>query len=102
MKQDQRIENLHTFARIYGYVKYFHPSDEAAAIDWERFAAYGAKQVENAKNETELKTILNEIFLPIAPSIIIDSEKDEMKFNLSALMRDVSSPKWKVLKLPLT
>ena len=28
----QRIEYLKTFAKIYGYVKYFHPSDEAAQI----------------------------------------------------------------------
>jgi len=38
---DQRIENIGTYDKIYGYVKHFHPSDEASAIDWDRFAIYG-------------------------------------------------------------
>ena len=28
------VQNLETFARLYGYVRYFHPSNEAAAINW--------------------------------------------------------------------
>jgi hypothetical protein len=35
-------ENLNAFAKAYGYVKYFHPSDEASGTDWNRFAIYGA------------------------------------------------------------
>ena len=27
-----------TFTKLYGYVRYFHPSDEASNIDWENFA----------------------------------------------------------------
>ena len=37
----QQLENITAFNRLYGYVKYFHPSDEAAAIDWDKFAIYG-------------------------------------------------------------
>jgi len=85
-EQNKRVENLYTFARVYGYVKYFHPSDEASNIDWERFAAYGAKRVENAKNETELISILKDIFLPIAPSLIICRESDGTKFDLNSIM----------------
>ena len=33
-----QIEYLKTFSRAYGYVKYFHPSDEADKIDWDKFA----------------------------------------------------------------
>src|SRR5690554_5495314 len=32
------LEELHAFAKLYGYVRYFHPSDEAAAADWEAIA----------------------------------------------------------------
>lgn len=41
--QGRRIANLEAFARLYGYVRFFHPSDEAAALDWDRFAVYGAR-----------------------------------------------------------
>ncbi len=33
------LTNLIAFARLLGYVRYFHPSDQAAAADWGRFAA---------------------------------------------------------------
>lgn len=32
------LENLVALTRLLGYVRYFHPSDPAAAADWERFA----------------------------------------------------------------
>jgi hypothetical protein len=37
------VQNLRTFAKIYGYVRYFHPSDEASEINWQRFLLYGSK-----------------------------------------------------------
>ena len=30
------IENVRAFAKLYGYVRWFHPSDEASAIDWDK------------------------------------------------------------------
>ena len=36
------IPALEAFARLYGCVRYFHPGDEAAALDWDRFAVLGA------------------------------------------------------------
>lgn len=70
-KVDQeKIDNLVAFAKAYGYVKYFHPSDEASNIDWNRFAAYGAEQVSECGNNSELISTLNKLFKPIAPSIV--------------------------------
>lgn len=82
---NQQIENLRTFAKIYGYVKYFHPSDEAAALDWDLFAIYGARQVGSAQNREELVTILNTLFLPIAPSMIIHEAGQEVTFDLEGI-----------------
>ena len=77
--RSQEIQNLRVFTKLYGYVKYFHPSDEASRIDWDKFAIYGAGKVKNAKNSQTLKSILQELFLPIAPSIQIypSNEKTE-------------------------
>ncbi|MFN8671305.1 MAG: S41 family peptidase [Candidatus Sericytochromatia bacterium] len=76
---EKKIDNLKAFAKLYGYVKYFHPSDEAASINWDKFAIYGSQKVKNAKNKEELKNILEELFLPIAPTaqIYFSNQKPE-------------------------
>lgn len=66
---DRTIANVEAFGRLYGYVRYFHPSDEAASLDWNRFGIYGVGVVKTAQNEKELKTALEELFLPIAPTL---------------------------------
>jgi len=63
------VENVRAFARLYGYVRYFHPSDEASTIDWETFALYGVSQVKHVADRNELRLKLEELFLPIAPTL---------------------------------
>lgn len=75
-KTTTKVSNLEVFARIYGYVRYFHPSDEVADLDWDQFAIYGVNRIKQTKNDKELLTVLNELFLPIAPTMSITSEKD--------------------------
>ena len=82
---DQAIKNVETFTRLYGYVKYFYPGDEAAAMDWNRFAVYGVKRVENAANSVELKKILEELFLPIAPALVIHESDQKTEFSLASV-----------------
>lgn len=69
--QEQVLTNLRAFAKLYGYVRYFHPSDEAVKIDWDKFAIYGAGKVKNARTTDELTLTLEELFLPIAPTLQI-------------------------------
>jgi C-terminal processing protease CtpA/Prc len=64
----RQVENLRAFSKLYGYVSFFHPSDEASNIDCEKFAVYGSKEVLNAQNDEELKSTLNRLFLPLAPT----------------------------------
>jgi C-terminal processing protease CtpA/Prc len=66
---DKAIENLTAFTRLLGYVRHFHPSDEAATADWETFAVDGVRSVEQAATATELAQKLEEIFRPIAPTV---------------------------------
>ena len=71
-----QVKNLAAFSRLYGYVRFFHPSDEAGRIDWNKFAVYGVTQVKAIKNGKELDKILKDLFLPIAPTVqIFSSEK---------------------------
>jgi C-terminal processing protease CtpA/Prc len=84
-KLERSIKNIETFTRLYGYVKYFYPGDEAAVMDWERFAVYGVKRVENAANTTELKKILEELFLPIAPALVIHESHKKTEFSIASI-----------------
>ncbi|UOQ66332.1 S41 family peptidase [Hymenobacter volaticus] len=63
------VQNIETFARLYGYVRYFHPSDEAAAVDWDKLAVLGAQHVDAAKTDNELRTTLLTLFRPVAPTL---------------------------------
>jgi hypothetical protein len=73
----QIIQNLRAFAKLYGYVRYFHPSDEASQVDWEMLAIYGAEKVKAAKDSEELKLILEQLFLPIAPTARVHFSYEE-------------------------
>lgn len=65
------LENLIAFTRLFGIVRHFHASDEAAAVDWDAVAVHGADAVESAQDASELVSRLQAIFLPIAPSVLI-------------------------------
>jgi len=44
----EQVKNVRAFAKLYGYVRYFHPSDAAAETDWEKFAIHGVRQARDA------------------------------------------------------
>ena len=69
--QGRGLDNLVSFARLLGYVRYFHPSDEAAATDWDQFAINGVRAVEGAKDTDDLVGVLDRLFRPLAPSVRI-------------------------------
>lgn len=63
------IEELQAFARLYGVVRYFHPSDEAAALDWEAFAVHGVARVTQGTDDAQLRDALLRLFGPVAPTL---------------------------------
>jgi C-terminal processing protease CtpA/Prc len=68
---DRGLENMVAFTRLLGYVRHFHPSDEAAQTDWDSFAVEGVRAIEPAAGSTELVKRLEDIFRPIAPTLRI-------------------------------
>lgn len=85
----QQINNLRAFAKLYGYVRFFHPSDESANLDWDKFSIYGSEKVLAAKNEKELKDILKKLFLPIAPTAQIYSINEKPIGNKKIIPPDI-------------
>ncbi len=63
------VRNLETFARLYGYVRYFHPSDEAAATDWNSLAELGSERAAAARTDAQLQATLLALFQPLAPTL---------------------------------
>ena len=70
MSSTEKVEQLVSFAKLYGYVKYFHPSDEAAELDWDAFAIYGVQKILDS-DSCEIKQTLQDLFKPIAPTVKI-------------------------------
>ena len=67
----QEVDNAVAFARLYGVVRYFYPSDASASLDWNRFAIHGAKQVRGARDTKALQATLQGLFGPLGPGIEI-------------------------------
>jgi hypothetical protein len=63
------LANLEAFTRLLGYVRFFHPSDQAAAADWDQVAIAGVQAAEKAKNPEELARSLEDFFAPLAPTV---------------------------------
>ncbi len=62
-------DNLTAFARLLAYIRFFHPSDEAAAADWNRVALAGISAVEEAPDPASLARALEGFFRPLAPTV---------------------------------
>ncbi|HEX2223329.1 MAG TPA: S41 family peptidase [Thermoanaerobaculia bacterium] len=65
----QGLENLTAFTRLLGYVRFFHPSDQAAGADWHQVAVAGVQAIERAANPGDLAFRLEEFFRPLAPTL---------------------------------
>jgi C-terminal processing protease CtpA/Prc len=65
------LVNVTAFTRLLGYVRHFHPSDEAAAADWDGFAVAGMRAVEASPDAATLIRQLEQLFRPIAPAVSI-------------------------------
>ena len=64
-----REERLVAFARLYGYVRFFHPTDAAERADWQRLALAGADLVDEPATLDELAARLDALFRPLAPTL---------------------------------
>jgi len=65
----QQIDNVIAFSRAVALVRYRHPSDEAAELDWDVFIPAGIARVLDVANATALIHELRVLFAPIAPTV---------------------------------
>jgi hypothetical protein len=65
---DRGAANLAALAHLVGLVRYFHPSDESARLDWPAWTIAAVGQVEIARDAAELARILGRLVTPLAPT----------------------------------
>lgn len=82
---DRKVDNINAFAKVYGYVRWFYPGDEASQVDWNKFAVYGIRKVENARSQNELNEKLTDLFKPIAPALKFVNTNQEFKFDVESI-----------------
>ena len=63
--ENHHLEKLEAFARTYGYVRYFHPSDQANLVDWDAMAVYGVNRILNSDESQSTESLLQKLFEPI-------------------------------------
>lgn len=68
---DRALANLEAFARLFGWIRWFHPSDEAVAADWERLLIDHMALVERAEDSEVLVARLADAFRDVAPSLVL-------------------------------
>ncbi|WP_412067187.1 S41 family peptidase [Rubrivirga sp. IMCC43871] len=94
------VANLQAFAALYGAVRFFHPSDQAAETDWDRFAVLGASRVLEARTPDDLRRALESVFGPVAPSVAVYRSADGAP-DLSRWLADDSLVAWQHLGVGL-
>lgn len=62
-------ENLVAFARLCGYVRFFHPTNASQDADWPRLTVAGVEAVRDAPTLDALAQRLDALFRPLAPSL---------------------------------
>ncbi len=82
------IENFLAFARLYGVVRYFSPSNESQICDWDRFALAGVEAVENAESNDKLTEILKNLFVPLVPELEVFPISENKKKEFSQILPD--------------
>jgi C-terminal processing protease CtpA/Prc len=86
------LDNLIAFTRLLGYVRHFHPSDQAAATDWATFAVGSLKDVEAATDAADLALVLESVFKPVAPTVMVfvNGSKPQLPAALAPPENDTS------------
>jgi hypothetical protein len=96
---DRALHNLVAFARAVGYIRHYHPSDEAASLDWDHFTSDAIAPIEAAATADDLAKKLQTVFAPIAPSAEFQSEPFEHALDPKSMLQDSDHPtatiRWK-------
>jgi hypothetical protein len=70
--------NLLALARTLRIVRHFHPSDQAAAAQWETFTVDAVRAVGPARDAAALAAAIGRVFAPVAPTLRVERASDPL------------------------
>jgi len=70
--------NLLALARTLRIVRHFHPSDQAAATQWETFTVDAVRAVGPARDAPALAAAIGRVFAPVAPTLRVERASDPL------------------------
>ena len=70
--------NLLALARTLRIVRHFHPSDQAAATQWETFSVDAVRAVGPARDAPALAAAIGRVFAPVAPTLRVERASDPL------------------------
>ncbi|HET9580470.1 MAG TPA: S41 family peptidase [Usitatibacter sp.] len=62
---DAQLDAAMAFARTYGVVRYFHPSDSLDRVDWNRFLVLGSERMAKVADRASMGAQLEALYAPI-------------------------------------
>ena len=94
---DRGVANLAAFARLFGYIRDFHPTDEAARTDWDILAIAGVEAVESAEGSRQLASTLNKFFARMAPTLRVfpDGERLPAAWHPETALENFTFVTWR-------
>src|SRR5512138_3536868 len=63
--RDAQLDAAMAFARTYGVVRYFHPSDSLDRVDWNRFLVLGSERMADVADRAGMGAQLEALYAPI-------------------------------------
>lgn len=77
----RQIDNISSYARVYGVARWFVPSDEAADTDWNKLAVEGVSRVSDCRDSDELADSLESVFDDMIPMLSVDKAPESEAIN---------------------
>ena len=71
-----QLSSLTALARASNAIRYLHPSDQAAAVDWDALVPFAVEQVLQTHDTTSLLLLLRDLFAPTAPTVTFHAGPD--------------------------
>lgn len=86
------LDNVAAAARLLGYLRYFHPSDQIVGLtDWEGFTIAVLEASEPAVDAADLMARLGEVIAPVAPTVELWVGGPEAAPNLRPLPAEATT-----------
>lgn len=89
-------DKLVACARLYGVARWFHPSDAAQQINWDRMAVLCAREARGATSLDELEFALQSLFEPVVEGLRVG---DQLPPVSDTVMRQAPFVAWRHLGL---